>query len=310
MSAPINALSVEPWPRLRELVLQGQLPEGLSSPFITLLSGMPKLRVLRLMFALPPGVDRLPVWPRGVETSFPWPELEELVLSFPNPYDQLYSSLPPCLSRLSLRCCPHHCVRERVDRPVWHSPIISASEMHQVLSRSPLPHLVHLQLEYRADDADGPLLRHVTAAFPGLLTLEVHRFRPEGVDDIPVAAIGEELGSLNRLHTLSLHLDPPDYPICCPDLRRIGTLQVVLTYAQIDAADRMLQLQADILAPLLSRSVRLLRLVEWDTDGGLWRTYRISRADDADNVARARYDDACSTKYISPDFFVNLLRLD
>ena len=43
MSAPINALAVEPWPRLRELVLQGQLPEGLRSPFITLLSGMPAI---------------------------------------------------------------------------------------------------------------------------------------------------------------------------------------------------------------------------------------------------------------------------
>ena len=74
----------------------------------------------------------------------------------------------------------------------------------------------------------------------------------------------------------------------------------MLTYAQIDAADRMLQSQADILAPLLSRSVRLLRLVEWDTDGGLWRTYQIARADrdDADkfNGARALYDDACPTK--------------
>lgn len=72
----------------------------------------------------------------------------------------------------------------------------------------------------------------------------------------------------------------------------------MLTYAQIDAAERMLQSQADILAPLLSRSVRHLRLVEWDTDGGLWRTYRISRPDrgDADNVARALYDDTCSTK--------------
>ena len=186
MSAPIQALSVGSWPRLRELVLQGQLPEGLSSPFMTLLSNMPKLRVLCLMFALPPGVDRLPVWPRGVETPFPWPELEELVVSFPTPDDQIYDFLPQSLHRLSLRCCPHHCVREQVDSPVWHSPIISASEMLQVLSRSPLPHLDHLQLEYRADDADASLLRCLTAAFPGLLTLEVHRFRIEGVDDIPV----------------------------------------------------------------------------------------------------------------------------
>ncbi|KAM5544831.1 hypothetical protein V8D89_001729 [Ganoderma adspersum] len=309
MSAPINALGVEPWPRLRELVLQGQLPEGIRNPFITLLSGMPNLRVLRLMFALPPGVDRLPVWPRGVETPFPWPELEELVLSFPTPDDQIYASLPSCLRRLSLRCCPHHCVRERVDRPVWRSPILSASEMLRVHSRSPLPHLDHLQLEYRADDADASLLRYLTTAFPGLLTLELHRFRPEGVDEIPVVSIGEELGSLSRLHMLSLHLDSPDHPVCCPDLRKIGTIQVVLTYAQMKAADRMLRSQADLLAPLLSRSVRLLRLVERDTMGAAWRTYRISRADGAtgNDAVCARHDRACSTEYLSPDLFVNLL---
>ncbi|KAI1792121.1 hypothetical protein LXA43DRAFT_887951, partial [Ganoderma leucocontextum] len=128
MSAPINMLSVDPWPRLRELVLQGQLPENIHSPFITLFSGMPKLRVLSLMFAFPRDVNPQPVWPRGLDTSFPWPELESLVLSFPTPDDQLYASLPPCLRRLSLGCCPHHCVHEWVDRPEWRSPVLSASE--------------------------------------------------------------------------------------------------------------------------------------------------------------------------------------
>ncbi|KAI1788691.1 hypothetical protein LXA43DRAFT_894250 [Ganoderma leucocontextum] len=186
MSAPINMLSVDPWPRLRELVLQGQLPENICSPFITLLSGMPRLRVLSLMFALPRDVDPQPVWPRGLDTSFPWPELESLVLSFPTPDDQLYASLPPCLRRLSLRCCPHHCVHEWVDRPEWRSPVLSASEMLRVLSRCRLPHLERLQFEYRADDADRSLLRHLTTVFPQLLTLEIHRFRPVGVDEIPM----------------------------------------------------------------------------------------------------------------------------
>ena len=206
MSAPINALAVQCWPHLRELVLQGQLPEGLHRPFVTILSGMPKLRVLHLMFALLPGTDRLPVWPPGVETSFPWPELEEFVLSFPTPDDQIYDFLPQSLRRLSLQCCPHHCVRERVDNPLWYSPILSASEMLQVLSRSPLPHLDHLQLEYLADDTDGSLLRYLTAAVPRLLTLEIHRFRPEGVVDIPV------LRKITVLPAGSLLTLPP--PLC------------------------------------------------------------------------------------------------
>ncbi|KAI1792132.1 hypothetical protein LXA43DRAFT_1093948 [Ganoderma leucocontextum] len=302
-------LSVDPWPRLRELVLQGQLPENIRSPFITLLSGMPKLRVLSLMFALPRDVDPQPVWPRGLDTSFPWPELESLVLSFPTPDDQLYASLPPCLRRLSLRCCPHHCVHEWVDRPEWRSPVLSASEMLRVLSRCRLPHLERLQFEYRADDADGSLLRHLTAAFPQLLTLEIHRFRPVGVDEIPMVAIGEEIRSLSRLHTLSIHLDSPDHPTPGLQLLRTG-LVLRLSYAQMKASARMLRSHADLLAPLLSRSVRLLRLVQRDDYHGTWQAYRVSRADDNDDVVHVKYDPACSTEVLSPDWFVKLLGPD
>ena len=171
---------------MRELVLQGEIPENIHGPFITLLSGMPKLRVLHLKLALPLRLEPQAVWPPGLDISFPWPELEELVLSFPVPEDRLYPSLPSSLRLLSLQCCPHHCVHEWVDRPEWHSPVLSASEMLQVLSRCQLPHLDHLRFEYRSDDADQSLLRHLSAAFPQLLTLEVHRFRPAGVEEIPM----------------------------------------------------------------------------------------------------------------------------
>ena len=46
----------------------------------------------------------------------------------------------------------------------------------------------------------------------------------------------------------------------------------------------MLLEQADLFAPLLSRSVRLLRLVQRERAGGSWRSYRIVRVDDAVNV--------------------------
>ncbi|PIL28123.1 hypothetical protein GSI_09774 [Ganoderma sinense ZZ0214-1] len=297
MSAPINALSVEPpWPRMRELVLQGQLPEGLRSPFITLLSGMPKLRVLRLMFALPHGILPKPIWPRGVDNSlpFPWPELEELVLSFPTPDDQLYGALPACLRRLSLRCCPHHCMHE------W------------VLSQCSLPHLDHLQCEYRADNAEVSLLEHLYPAFPQLLTLELHRFRPAGVDDIPVATIGGELRPLSRLHTLSLHLDSFDHPEPTIESMRMGGFVPVMSWAQREASDSMLHAQADLLAPLLSKSVRLLRLVRRDEQDASWQAYRILRADDSDtgNVLGVCHDAACSKEYFSPDWFVDLIDRD
>ena len=110
------------------------------------------------------------------------------------------------------------------------------------------------------------------------------------------AAIGEELGSLSRLHTLSLHLDSPDYPVCCPDLGKIGMIQVTLTDAQINAEESALRSQADLLASSLSRSVRLLRLVERDTEGAAWRTYRLSRVGSTDDAVYARHDRSCSTQ--------------
>ena len=135
MSAPINTLAANPWPRLRELVLQGRLPEDLDlrTPFILLLSQMPKLRILHLKFALHRDVEPQAVWPKDLDTPFPWPELEDLAVSFPTPEDRLYSALPLSLRRLSLPCCPHHCVHNWVESPsrhglAWHSPILSASE--------------------------------------------------------------------------------------------------------------------------------------------------------------------------------------
>ena len=147
---------------------------------------MPKLRVLYLKFALPLDVEPQAVWPPDLDILSPWPELEELVLSFPVPEDRLYPSLPSSLRLLSLQCCPHHCVHEWVDRPEWHSPVFSVTEMLQVLSRRQLPRLDHLRFEYRSDDADQSLLRHLSAAFPQLPTLEVHRFRPGGLGEVPM----------------------------------------------------------------------------------------------------------------------------
>ena len=56
---------------MRELVLQGELPENIRGPFIALLSGMPKLRVLHLKFALPLDVEPQVVWPPGLGILFP-----------------------------------------------------------------------------------------------------------------------------------------------------------------------------------------------------------------------------------------------
>ena len=71
LPAPLHTLSMEPWPRLCEPVLQWQLPEGLRTPFITLLSGIPKLRVLHLKLALPLGVEPQAVWSPDLDILSP-----------------------------------------------------------------------------------------------------------------------------------------------------------------------------------------------------------------------------------------------
>ncbi len=107
-------------------------------------------------------------------------------------------------------------------------------------------------------------------------------------------AIGEEIRSLSRLHTLSIHLDSPDPPEPSLEPLRGGGFVSMLSFEQMEASDRHLQSQADLLAPLLGRSVRVLRLVRRARGGGSWRAYGICRADDTGDVLHVRYDAARS----------------
>lgn len=108
-------------------------------------------------------------------------------------------------------------------------------------------------------------------------------------------AVGEELGSLDRLHTLSIHLDSPDHPEPSREILRLGGLVPIMTWAQREASNKLLRAHAEVLAPLLGRSARLLRLVRRETEGASWRAYRICRADDTGDVVDVQFDAARST---------------
>ncbi|KAM5544093.1 hypothetical protein V8D89_002279 [Ganoderma adspersum] len=151
--APVAVLSQTQWPQLRELSLRGEFRWG-PVPLMTVFSGMPRLRALNLALALPRSVDRkqLILCPAGYESPLPWPDLEALTVSFPDPEDGIFARLPPSLRRLATKYC--------------HSPILSASEMLQVMNRISTPLLDSLQFEYCADDADDDLLRCVADRFP------------------------------------------------------------------------------------------------------------------------------------------------
>ncbi|TBU37639.1 hypothetical protein BD309DRAFT_994977 [Dichomitus squalens] len=179
--APIATLASLPWPRLRELKLDGAYPPNLDVPLIYVISRMPNLRKLALLFSLPwdGQSQKQAVWPRECSLDFLFPDLEELAISYPDPEDCLYSHLPPTLRRLSLQCCPHHCIH--VWKPgtsrYWRSPIPHASHLWRILSNVKAPLLQHLQLEYITDHADGALLESIATSFPTMSSLEIHRFR-------------------------------------------------------------------------------------------------------------------------------------
>ncbi|TBU36348.1 hypothetical protein BD309DRAFT_878523 [Dichomitus squalens] len=175
------------WERLRSLTLTGEYPIDLSLPLICVLASMPELCVLILAFALPIR-NRQSIWPRGAAVTLPWPKLTDLTLSFPDPGDQIFAHLPASLWRLSLLCCPHHCFYKwdpLLNYP-WHSPILDATDMLQVLDAVQAPSLEAFRLEYRADDVDEALLRRIVTAFPHLTAIEMHQFRAEGDKAVPV----------------------------------------------------------------------------------------------------------------------------
>ncbi|KAM5544062.1 hypothetical protein V8D89_002248, partial [Ganoderma adspersum] len=214
---PVAVLSQTQWPRLRELSLRGEFHSSAEypTPLASLFSGMSGLRILNLAFALPRDVNRkqLMLWPKGYESrlELPWPDLESLTLSFPDPEDRIFAHLPPSLRRLSLRCTPRHCLRLWSEDKYLHydSPILYSSEMLEILTKISNPLLDSLQLEYLADDADDDLLRCIADRFPNVRSLEIQRFLASRNGSVPSATIAQRLSALRVLHTLRAHLELP-----------------------------------------------------------------------------------------------------
>ncbi|KAM5544834.1 hypothetical protein V8D89_001732 [Ganoderma adspersum] len=191
--APVAVLSVTQWPQLHELSLSGEFhPDAeYPTPLVSLFSGMSELRILNLAFALPSGVTRkqLVLWPEGYESlELPWPDLESLTLSFPDPDDCIFVHLPPSLRCLSLRCIPHHCLHlwEGDKYFYYGSPILYSSEMLEILTKISTLLLDHLQLEYLADDGDNDLLRCISDRFPNVRSLEIQCFLASRDEPVPI----------------------------------------------------------------------------------------------------------------------------
>ncbi|CDO76834.1 hypothetical protein BN946_scf185033.g31 [Trametes cinnabarina] len=144
---------------------------------------MPNLRVLKLEMGHRPGTKRQRLWPKDWDGSFPWRDLHTLAVTYPDPDDEVYAHLPDTLHTLTVRCHPRHYIFmneqdcQFITRLTgWTSPILTSTEMLTILRRYPTPNrLRDLDLEFMSDGlhADLELLRHISAAFPGLTFLQI-----------------------------------------------------------------------------------------------------------------------------------------
>lgn len=187
--APMSALAQWHWPCLRTLVLRGSPWADLSEPLVAVCSKMPNLRSLTLKLNPTHHAMTQALWPHGFPSSFPWPHLEQLTVSYPDPTDVIYDHLPPSLHSLSLRCWNHIFVQQRFvglrqTYTLRYDSVLGASAILSIMRRSTMPHLAHLEIEYRADDDDDALLQYIATTFPRLTSLKISRYRPNASDKV------------------------------------------------------------------------------------------------------------------------------
>ncbi|KAI0822379.1 hypothetical protein BC628DRAFT_1340782 [Trametes gibbosa] len=234
------------------------------SPVLPTFSNMPRLRVLELKFLLSEGCDfRWPLLPPAYAGPWPWPDLQHLTVSCPELGDKAWNHLPPTLQSLTLRYTPHLCdftARGARGYPTivgWQWPLLSSSQVLQLLRRCDLPALRHLGLEYSADGEELELLEFIGSAFPAMASLKIYRYRASEVADVPVP-----LGA----HTASAYDE--------------DELRAFVSGALQTAADTIAR---DVPA------VDTLRLWVPDADEGrAWATFDVGRGEQEGGPARAR----------------------
>ncbi|KAF8903355.1 hypothetical protein CPB84DRAFT_1774651 [Gymnopilus junonius] len=220
-NAPLQNMYMEEWPSLRVLTLYGQRRTVVKPciPYITILARMPKLQSLKLFFANPWNIDPQAIWPEGFHMSFPWPELEQLTVTQPHADDRLWAHLPESLRVLSLRCWPrrweHQILKRQRDalsplyhaRIRWHTPLLSSSDMLQILRQCQTPFLEHLDIEYQIDNQEVELMQYISSAFPVLKKLEISRYKNEAARTPPLTDIALALAPLKAIRVLCLYFD-------------------------------------------------------------------------------------------------------
>lgn len=185
-AAPLNMIHNAEWPRLRSLHLEGGMPSTTHSlSWVSILQRMPHLRVLSIRADIPKDCrDRQLIWPRDTPLNvLPWPELEDLDITYPDPEDRLYSHLPPTLKRLSLDrftfFAGYNWTWYKWAGP-WTRPqdvpMPRAREIWQIARKCNTPNIRILKLEYLTDDDEDKLLTYIPKAFPHLESIHLCRY--------------------------------------------------------------------------------------------------------------------------------------
>ncbi|KAI0719818.1 hypothetical protein C8T65DRAFT_635264 [Cerioporus squamosus] len=196
-SAPIVKMAEVSWPKLRELSINGayRTSEQVNSLPI-LLGALPCLERLsvRIRREMDRSEGRPPILgkhstPRSVLSG-----MRSLTVAYPSPDDDIFVIDTSHLRHLSICDWPRHyntfIYQRRYSAPSAY-PILSSPECLSTLQRMDLPELSGLELVYLASQAgaDDELLRYVTATFPQLSHLELHRYRANREEEVDYVSI-------------------------------------------------------------------------------------------------------------------------
>ncbi|KAI0634053.1 hypothetical protein C8Q77DRAFT_1156913 [Trametes polyzona] len=268
--APVQEMfTTMEWPHLRTLHLRGEsLSVGSPPiPYVSLFARMPHLQRLELELGQPIGVNPRPFWPRGFVADWPLPKLRHLTLSSPQVDDLIYTALPTSLRSLTLRYAPHYItnVMKEVDGYIrkdrrWRWPLLRSSEVLEILCLCLLPSLEHLELEYRADDAESELLSFLGGAFPNLTSLVMLRYRSHHELTVPLKSITGAISSLAHLQTLSFHADLPETPVRQSVPGYKGRTNYCYQYDDVQKFVAAAQSVADAIARVSPASLETIRI--------------------------------------------------
>ncbi|KAH9903490.1 hypothetical protein C8Q73DRAFT_635279 [Cubamyces lactineus] len=216
-SAPLDEMSRLSWPNIRHLSIRGRYPASSSGRLLPelLIRILPQLQSLCVCAAPRNTLPRPPILgPPMTSEPITLPDLQSLMVAYPDPADAIFTVQAPRLTHLSLCDQPRYYYTRRAPKyiPDWFAaPVLSASECLGILQRMDTPLLESIQLVYQADSAEDVLLRHL-ATYPRLEIVELHRYREHDPDPVPYLHVVTTLSAISRLRRLYLNLDFHEMP--------------------------------------------------------------------------------------------------